>query len=346
MPRTRSLAWAELRIGLVAIAGVVITAASIVLLTGDRGFFWQRYSLKSRFTNVAGLRPGSPVRLAGYDVGTVTALDFVGDEIEVTFEVNRSRQAQITDRSTAFLGSVSLLGESAVDITASGGGTPIPEWGYIPAGQARGQIADVAEQAGEGIEAITALVQDLRAGRGTVGRLMTDEGLYNELQRFTTAAGDLTSGLREGRGTIGQLLNDPQAAEALEASLANIETLTTRLNAGEGSLGRLLRDDAFYQSLNGAIASLDSVVSRLNRGEGTMGRLLTDDTLVNQITSVTGRLDQMTASLNAGEGTAGRLLKDQELYENMNATVQELQALVADIRRDPRKYLSVRVSIF
>ena len=110
MPRTRSLSWAELRIGLVTIAGFVITAIAIFLLTGDRGFFWQRYQLKTMFDNVAGLRPGSPVRVAGYDVGTVTQMAFAGEQVEVTFEVHESMGRQITtalaqekDRLTASL---------------------------------------------------------------------------------------------------------------------------------------------------------------------------------------------------------------------------------------------------
>ena len=47
-----------------------------------------------------------------------------------------------------------------------------------------------------------------------------------------------------------------------------------------------------------------------------------------------------------GEGTAGQLLKDKQLYENMNGAVTELQALLAEIQKDPKKYLNVKVSIF
>ncbi len=346
MPRTRSLSWTELRIGLITIAGIAITASAIFLLTGDRGFFWQRYELKSRFDNVAGLRPGSPVRVAGYDVGAVTAMTFVGEQVEVAFDVHDRMREQITTQSRASLGSVSLLGESAVDITPSTEGDPIPAGGYVTSERARGQIADVAEQATAGIEAITGLVEDLRAGRGTVGRLMTDEALYEELRRFAAAAGDLAAGLREGRGTVGQLLTDPQLANSIGATARNVEALTARLQAGEGSMGRLLRDDGFYESLEGTVSGVDALIDRMNQGEGTLGRLMTDDTVATQLTSLTQRIDQLAASLNAGEGTAGRLLKDRALYENMNNAARELQMLVADIRQDPRKYLSVRVSIF
>ena len=50
--------------------------------------------------------------------------------------------------------------------------------------------------------------------------------------------------------------------------------------------------------------------------------------------------------LDAGEGTAGQLLKDKQLYENMNGAVGDLRELVADIRKDPRKFLNIKVSVF
>ena len=105
----------------------------------------------------------------------------------------------------------------------------------MASGRARGQISDVAATASEGIDQITALVRDVRQGRGTVGQLMTDERLYTELQRFATTAGDLTENLKQGKGTLGQLLNDPTAARTLEASLANIEALTRQISAGRGA---------------------------------------------------------------------------------------------------------------
>ena len=346
MPRTRSLAWSELKIGVLTIIAIVIAAVTIFLLTGGRGFPWERYGLKTRFQNVAGLKPGSPVRLAGVDIGTVTGVEFSGDQVDVAFEVNESMRERITTASVATLGSVSLLGESAVDITPAARGTPIPEWGYVPSVRAALQIADVTAQASEGLGQLTSLIQGMREGQGTVGQLMTNDGVYRELHRFLSSAGALTESLQQGKGTVGQLLNDPAAAKALEASLANVETITSRLQAGQGSLGKLLQDEGFATSVSAATANLQTLTARLNQGEGTLGRLMTDEAVFERLESLTTRIDSLVASLNAGEGTAGQLLKDRQLYENMNAAVGDVRSLIADIRQDPRKFLNVRVSIF
>jgi phospholipid/cholesterol/gamma-HCH transport system substrate-binding protein len=346
MPRTRSLAWSELKVGLLTITALVIAAMLIFSLMGTKGFFWQRYRLKTRFVNVAGLAAGSPVRVAGVQVGSVKQVEFAGDLVDVIFEVNKENRPRITDKSTAFLGSVSLLGTSAVDITPSTAGTPIPDDGYVPTAKSKGQFADIAEGATETIDQVTGLVRDLRAGKGTAGKLVTDDRLYVELQQFVATAGQMTRELQQGKGTLGKLLKDPKAADSLTASLKNIEDLTRRIDAGEGSIGKLLKDDEFSKSLNGATANLKELTDRLNRGEGTAGKLLTDDTLFKRLNAVTTQFDQLMTKLNAGEGTAGQLLKDKQLYENMNGAVSDLRALITEIKKDPKKYLNVKVSIF
>jgi len=346
MPRTRSLAWSELKIGLLTVFALVMATGLIFLLSGEGGFFWQRYSLKTVFPNIAGLKTGAPVRVAGVEVGSVSEILFVGDRVEVVLEVGRDMQSRVTSTSIASLGSVSLLGEAAVDITASSQGTPVPEWGYIPSGPAAGSLTEVTTQAAEGIEELTVLLQDIRSGRGTVGRLFTDEGLYTEMNALVAAAETVVRSVNEGRGTLGRLANNPAAAQALEASLQNFEAVTARMRAGEGSLGKLLNDDALAKTLTSTTTNLDSITSRISRGEGTAGKLITERELYDRLNSMSERLDKVMTGLQQGEGTAGQLLRDRQLYENMNGAVAELRQLVRDIRADPRKFLNVRVSLF
>jgi phospholipid/cholesterol/gamma-HCH transport system substrate-binding protein len=346
MPRTRSLAWSELKIGLMSVFALVVATAFIFLLTGSNGFFWQRYSIKTVFPDVAGLKEGAPVRVAGVEVGTVTGVEFVGDRVEVLMEVLKENRPRITTTSIATLGSVSLLGEAAIDITASSGGSSIQDWGYVPSRRASGSLSSVADSANVGIEEATALMKDLRAGKGTLGRLFTDEQLYRELTTLVSSAEAVANNMNQGRGTIGRLMNDPAAARSLEGSLDNLQEVTARIRAGEGSLGKLLNDDSLATSLKSATGNLDSFTGRINRGEGTLGKLATDQELYNRLSSVSDRLDKVVASLQQGEGTAGQLLHDKQLYENMNGTMVELRDLVAAIKKDPKRYLNVRVSLF
>lgn len=346
MPRTRSLAWAELKIGILGVAAIALVTILILAVGGQGGFFWQRYGLVTRFADVKGLKSGAVVRVAGVEVGKVTDVRFAGGGVEVAMEVSRDMRPLITTGSRAAIGSLSLLGEPVIDITPAPDGTPLEEGGFVPPGRAAGQLADVAEGATQSLEQATRLLADIRAGKGTIGKLFTDEQLYREVQSFVNAAADVAQHIRRGDGTLGKLATDPVVYQQLTRSLGNLETITRRISAGEGALGRLLRDEQMGKSLASISSNVEAVTGRLNRGEGTAGKLLTDTELYDRLNRVAAGIDQLSARLNEGEGTAGQLLQNKQLYENMNAAATELRGLVADIRKDPKKYLNVRVSIF
>ncbi len=346
MPRTRSLAWSELKIGIVAVIAIALAAILIVAVGGSAGFSWQRYELKTRFPNVQGLKSGAVVRVAGVEVGKVTGIEFSGADVEVALQVKKEMQPRITTDSRASIGSLSLLGEPIIDITPASTGTPVPRGGFVQAERARGQLADVAEGATQGLEQATALMRDIRAGKGTVGKLFTDEQLYRELDQFVSAANQVAGELNRGQGTLGLLVKDPVAYRRLNVSLQNLQDMTTRINAGEGSLGRLLNDDQLSKSLASASTNIDQASARMNRSDNTIGKLLTEKELYDRLNSVTARLDQLTTSLNQGEGTVGQALHNKALYDNMNGAANELRSLIQEIKKNPKKYLNVKVSIF
>ncbi len=346
MPRTRSLTWTELKIGVVSIVALLLASVLIFMLSGESGFFWQRYTVKTVFTSIPGLKEGAPVRVAGVEVGTVTAITFSGDRVEVVMELRKDNQPRVTSTSVASLGSVSLLGEAAVDITASSAGAPVPEWGYVKSGAAAGSLTEVAAQASDGIGQATALIGDIRGGKGTVGKLFTDEALYRDLDALVTAAEQVARGINQGKGSLGRLASDPTLAKSLEGSVQSLEAVTAKIRAGEGTLGKLLNDDALHRSLTATTSNLDGITAKINKGEGTMGKLVTDQELYNRLNSMTDRLDKVVAGLQQGNGTMGQLMQDKQLYEKLNKTVDEVAGLVAAMKADPKKYLNVKVSLF
>jgi phospholipid/cholesterol/gamma-HCH transport system substrate-binding protein len=346
MPRTRSLAWSELKIGVVSLVALGLTGLLVVAVGGAGGFSWQRYGLKTMFDNVQGLKSGALVRVAGVEVGKVTAVRLAGSGVEVELSIKKENQGRVTSDSRASIGSMSLLGEPLIDVSPASTGTPLKDGDTILSTKPPVQIADVAASAKDGVEQATALLKDIRSGKGTIGKLFTDEELYKEFNDFIASANAVTASITHGKGTLGKLTNDPKAYDELNASLASLQEVTRRINAGEGSLGQLLKDDRLAKSLTSTSASLDQASARLNRGDNTAGKLLTERELYDRLNSTANRLDELGKNLNQGEGTAGQLLHDKQLYDNMNSAANELKGLIADIRKDPRKYLNVKVSIF
>lgn len=346
MPRTRSIAWSELKLGVVGVVAIVLVIVVVVAVGGEGGFFRERYSLKTQFDNVLGLNTGALVRLSGKDIGKVTSVEFAGQRVEVVMEVSKDVQPLITTDSRASIGSVSLLGENLIDIKRATTGKPLDEWDYIKADQSEGLITDLSSTASQGLQEATRLIADLRAGRGSVGKLFTDDALYHELQGFVNSAAAVSRNLEAGKGTLGGLAKDPAVYNALKASLENLQAMTQRINTGQGPLGRFLNDEAMGRSLSGALTNFEQATGKLNQGDGTMGRLLNDRQLYDRFNAMANRVDQLMAGLESGRGTAGQLLNDRQLYENMNRAVTELRDLLGDIRKDPKKYLRVSVSIF
>jgi phospholipid/cholesterol/gamma-HCH transport system substrate-binding protein len=346
MPRTRSLAWSELKIGILTVIAIALAVFFIFLVGGQGGLFSPKYHLKTRFNNALGLKEGALVRVGGVEVGQVDGLAFVGANIELTMRLRRDMQSRVTTHSKATVGSLSLLGEALVDITASSSGQPLPDWGYIPSAPPPPALGDVTAGASEGINELTALLRDVRAGKGTVGKLVTDEAVYREMSALLASADRVVANVNRGRGTLGQLVNDPAAYQSLRTSLGELEAMTRRINAGEGSLGQLLKDDRLARSLSATSDNLEALTGRINRGEGTAGKLVNDAALYNRLDVLTERIEVLMRRLNEGEGTAGQLLRDKRLYENMNGAVSDLRSLLTDVRKDPKRFLNVRVSIF
>jgi phospholipid/cholesterol/gamma-HCH transport system substrate-binding protein len=346
MPRTRSLAWSELKIGIVAVVAIFLAVLLIVSVGGAAGFSWQRYELKTRFPDVKGLKSGAVVRVAGVEVGKVTDVALSGAEVEVLLEVKKGNEQRITTESRAVIGSLSLLGEPVIDISPATSGTPLKDGDTVQSVPTKGELADTMEEAKGSLEQLTALLGDIRGGKGTVGKLFVDDQLYKELTALLSAAEGVTTSIRTGRGTAGRFINDPAAYNRLNASLGDLQEVMRAIRAGEGSLGRLLKDESLAKSLTAASSNFESVSGRLNRNDNTVGKLLTEKELYDRFNSVAGRVDKMTADLQNAQGTFGQLLQNKELYENINAAASEARGLIADIRKDPKKYLNVRVSIF
>jgi phospholipid/cholesterol/gamma-HCH transport system substrate-binding protein len=318
MPRTRSIAWSELKLGLAGLVAIALSTVLILAVGGQGGFFWQRYPLLVRFDDVQGLKSGAVVRLNGMEVGKVTDVAFAGAEVEVRMEISRSVRELITTESEAAMGSLSLLGEPIVDIRAAPGGSPLPDGAHLRAGRGSG-VAELANTATRSLDEVTRMLDDARAGRGSLGRLLSDDALYEEMRTLVAAAGRVAERLERGEGTLGALATDPAAYRTLRATLENLEAVSAALLAGEG----------------------------------TAGRLLTDSGLHDRVSALAGRMEGILAELEAGEGTAGLLLQDRALYESVSESaaearslIAELRALVADVRADPRRYLSVRFSLF
>jgi phospholipid/cholesterol/gamma-HCH transport system substrate-binding protein len=345
--RKKALTWPELRVGLLVIVSLAILAfTAIVIGTGSP--FSRTYHVKALMQDVNGLKPSAPVRVGGVEVGTVEKVDFAkgaGGMVEVTLKLDRRVQPRVTSESQANLGAVGLLGEKAVDISAAPGGTPIPDDGYIKAASEdpfKGLLTD----AGESTAHLRRILARMDAGEGLLGKALRDEELYDRMTDVAVRLQAVIGKLESPRGPLGRLVNDEELSRQLASSAKGIEAVVSRIEAGQGPLGALSRDEEMVKEMRAITANLNQVSGRIAHGEGSLGKMVEDDALYRNLSGLSTRLDALVTRVEKGEGSMGRLVNDPELYNNMNGAAKDLRLLLADVRRDPQKYLRVKVSLF
>src|SRR5688572_13279405 len=256
-------------------------------MIGTGSPFSRTYTLKALMRDVNGLKPSAPVRVGGVEVGTVETVDFAkgaGGMVEVQMKMDRRVQERVTTESQATLGAVGLLGEKAVDISASSGGTPIPDYGYVKAASEdpfKGLLTD----AGETTAHLRRILARMDAGEGLIGKALRDEELYDRMTDVAVRLQAVMTRLESPRGPLGRLMNDEEMSRQLAGSVRGIEAVVSRIESGQGPLGALSQDAEMVREMKAITAGLSQVTARVARGEGTLGRLAKDDALYRSLSS-------------------------------------------------------------
>jgi phospholipid/cholesterol/gamma-HCH transport system substrate-binding protein len=100
---------------------------------------------------------------------------------------------------------------------------------------------------------------------------------------------DLGDKVNKGEGTLGKLMTDDSiyqdAKKTVEAAKEAVETLkniSETIERGEGTLGKLVKDESLYQEAKETLQSVKGMTEKVEKGEGTLGKLISDDTLVKE----------------------------------------------------------------
>ncbi|HVS59900.1 MAG TPA: MlaD family protein [Gemmatimonadaceae bacterium] len=139
------------------------------------------------------------------------------------------------------------------------------------------------------------------------------------LQHEMVAAG----GIRDMRNAIG-------ATNRLVTEFAAIsEEQSRQLSATMTSLRRA----------TGAIdpAKVDSTVKNLRTASANMAEMSA------QLKETSGKLDVIIAKVDSGNGSAAKLLNDPGVYNDVRLLLQRMDSLVADIKKNPKRYINVRI---
>ncbi len=357
MPSQQQLRWAQLRVGLTVVFAAIALAVLILLMSGTAGLFIPKIHLSAYFENAGGLRVGAPVRLQGVDVGNVTHITVVPDHeptpVHVMMKVSTRYVYNIRWDSTVTLSTAGVLGETFVDIDSTQArARQAHDWDVLPTRETP-DIQDVVRASQGTIRNLDALVRRLdrivgfvESGKGSIGKLIYDEGLYARLNSTVNEFQRLVTDISSGKGSLGKFITTDETYAKTNAALDKINNIIDQINQGQGSFGKFLKDPALYNNANATVDHARQLVADVNAGKGPAGRFFKNEEFAAKLDNTITKLSALADRLDAGQGTIGRLLQDPSIYTNTDQLVTETRGLIKAIRENPKKYLVIHLKVF
>ena len=262
---------------------VLIALGIFTIVLSHENLLKKSYSYEFVFNEVGGLREGDNVFLRGLDIGRVKQMDLQDSHVRVyvTLDVPLSLRYgyKVDVVNSSMLGGKNLkIYEGPEDAPVLGENVTI--LGAKP--------VDVIEELGLAVGGLQSMLKAVSAGEGTLGKLLKDEAMYDNLVQVSEDLKQVMARLEAGDGLLGQLLSaddDGQAYRDGKALMANLRLISQNLADGKGTLGRLMSgDEMAYADLEAAMAAIRSISESINEGEGTLGRLVRDAKLYDETT--------------------------------------------------------------
>ncbi|PIR65259.1 MAG: hypothetical protein COU52_05235, partial [Candidatus Omnitrophica bacterium CG10_big_fil_rev_8_21_14_0_10_43_8] len=178
----------EMKVGVFVFVGLAVFAY-IVFSISDFYIFKPGYRIKVRFSFVDGIQASAPIRYAGVEVGKLENIKFYyskeKEKTEVELKGWITKDAFIEKNAEAYINTLGVVGEKYLEILP---GTR--EAGFLADGDELIGIDPVpmekiTHRAYEITENLQKFTDGLKEGQGTIGKLMTDDSVYNNLEEFT-----------------------------------------------------------------------------------------------------------------------------------------------------------------
>jgi phospholipid/cholesterol/gamma-HCH transport system substrate-binding protein len=361
MAQNKQLTWSELRVGLFVLAATALLVVVIFYVTGA-GALGPKYRLHVLLPEVDGLTVGAPVRLDGVEVGNVekiaVAFPQPGQQpakdrnIRVDMRIEQKFQDYIRSDSFASLITEGLLGNRYVDIDRGFAGRKLENEDEIPGREEKAlkevvaRSADLMTNLSSITEQASAVLDDIRKGRGSLGKFMVDEDAYRHLDSSLGNLDTMLTNVAAGKGSLGKLMVSDEMYEHVNSAAGRLDNVLGAVQTKQGTLGKLVYEQGIHESAMKLLDNGNGFVADVRAGKGTLGKLATDDSLFTQYRQVGENLSSATEKLNSNETTAGKFFTDPKLYDNISGLTGDMRLLIGDFRKDPKKFLHVKFAIF
>lgn len=296
-------------VGVFVIFGLLAVLASLFIFT-DAALFRGRYIITTRVGNAGGIRRGDPVQMRGVNIGRVQRFKIGHDDVEVRLEIEG--EYDIPADSKVSLKSAGIVGGMVADVIPGTSDKFVRGGDTLP-GESAPALSDLTTRISTQVETV-------------LSRLET---LFDKqtIDNVHSSSAELNQTLKTLRATITE---QRQVLRDITASLSKSSVSLEKITAAPEWDRSLKRVDSISEQAAVITKRLDGVSTTLEQSSQSMKAVL-------------GRVER-------GEGSLGKLTKDDKLYDrlseaalNMNQASVNLSKLADDIRKDPKRYLSIKV---
>ena len=290
----------KLKLGVFIIVGTILIMTAVYLIGSDENMFRKTFTISSLYDNVNGLQVGNNVRYSGINVGVVKSIEMEeNSKIRVTMTIEDKMLPYIKKDAIASIGSDGLVGNMIVNITPGSEnlipidhGDEIQSYSRIGTEDILKTLNNTNDNAALLISNLLQITQSLMDGKGTLGKLLNDTIMSNDLEysikNLRYASAEANSSLKELNSIIrsidfdnsvaGKLLNDSISAQKvavildnIEASSMEIEQMSSELHEfineisqGDGAIKYLAKDSIFVKKMENTILNIEQGTGKFN----------------------------------------------------------------------------------
>jgi phospholipid/cholesterol/gamma-HCH transport system substrate-binding protein len=327
----------KLRVGVFVILALLTFLGLIYALGARARLFESRYMIHAEFTEVGGLVEGATVRLAGVQIGRVSAVTLPGQpggKVRVDLTIAKRFSDRIRKNSVARIETQGLLGDKIVEITVGDATAPPLAPGEMLVSRDPADFSRIIASGAETAKNVAELAISLRETADKVNQSKIIENAAATVGKL----GNVVDQVDRGRGWAHALLyEEPVALRRLNDLIASTQTVIDRVEKGQGAVGVLVSPEG-TASAKRFVAAMDRISRMVEHPEGEQGLLpglLFDPKyrpLLDDLKTTAHNLREVSDRVAGGRGTLGSLVADSGDQSDLQLTLHDLRAAVANLK--------------
>jgi phospholipid/cholesterol/gamma-HCH transport system substrate-binding protein len=297
----------EIRIGIYFAVTLGALVWGINFLKG-KDIFNKVHKIYAVYDDIEGLQTTAQVSIKGLKIGTVSKIRLDQETEKFKIELQIKSNYSIPENSVAYLYSSDIMGNKAIKIKIGDSPVMLPENAIIKTGREEDAFSLLMEDLPSIKNNLNQTIRDVDSTVRGINKLFSDKNIDN-----------LTNGISH-----------------LEHTMQNLSQLSSALNKSKQSIISSLENiDSITLNLRNNSANINHIINNFSE--------LSDSLKTIHIVEIVDELKTVIDKINSGTGNAGKLIYDESIYNNLANTLENLNALLSDIKENPKRYINISV---